>query len=836
VSLTHDLRFAVRQLWRAPGFSLTVILTLAFGIGTNLAIFQVLYGVLFQRLPIAQPSQVYSLHAVKSPFDGQWFFSYPAYQNLRRVTATVAPVIARSSISQSIFQPDGRSLERADVQLVSDNFFDVLGVSPAAGRFFAADNEPEKNEWPAVLRYGFWKQYFGKDFSVIGQRAVVNGVPVTIVGVAPERFSGVVAGSAPDLWLPLGAQASGHFSLWFDSLGPGSGANIRASYLNQEGVFWLWVLARVPHAARSSASSNWTQVLQPDIALLAAAAKDVHNRDQILQSRVELVSAASGEGTLREEYSQSLIIMMATAGLVLLIGCVNLASLQLARLLSRQRELGVRTSLGASRRSLLHLLLAESLLLALIGGFLALGVGRVSNSLLLRWASAGGRPITLDLQMGWELFALCGALLIAAVIGFNVLPAWQITRNNPATAIQFRAGSPQSRAARNWSSALLAGQVSFSLLLLGMAGLFAQTLLNLIHVDVGLDRDHVISIHLYLTNAGFRQADLPAFYSRIIAQLKALPSVRDAAVTMCAIPGCIWNTAIHVSGHPEIPEKQMHGEENHVGAGYFRTLGIPILQGRDFDERDQRTSQPVAILNRAFARKLFGDESPIGHRIGYEAAPHDADYLIVGEAADARLDDLRSLPPPVAYFSLDQRPALAETIEVRGSGHLGVLSAEIRRSLFSLDARFPITEIVPLNVEYEEGISREMLLAKLTGAFGFLALALAAMGFYGLLSFNLTRRTSEIGIRIAIGATRADLYVLVLRQTLGILIAGIIPGLIFAEAMSFIVRNVLYGAGTINFWPLSVATCVLIAVGTLAAFRPAHRAAHIDPVKALRDD
>jgi predicted permease len=776
---------------------------------------------------------------VKSPFDGQWFFSYPAYQRLRQVTANVGPVIARSGISEGIFQPNGRSPERAGVQLVSDNFFDVLGISPATGRFFlASDEEPGQNQWPAVLRYGFWKKSFEKDPFVVGRRAVMNGVPVVIVGVAPERFSGVVAGSAPDLWLPLTAQASGHFSFWFDSLGPGSGANIRASYLNQQSVFWLWLLARLPDAAKSFALSNWTQVLQPDITLLAGAAKGFHDRDQILQSRVQLVSAATGEGTLREKYSQSLIIMMVMAGLVLLIGCVNLANLQLTRLLSRQRELAVRSSLGASQGSLLRLLLVENLLLAFIGGFLAFAIGRVSSSLILRWASGSGRAIVLDLHTGWELFAFGAALLIAALIGFSVLPAWQITRSDPAVAMKSRVGSGslQGSTARKWSSALLAGQVSFSLLLLGMAGLFAQTLLNLIRVDAGLDRDHVISIHLDFANSGFQEPDLPALYSRMVARLKTLPAVSDAAVTMCAIPGCIWNTAIHVSGHPEIPENQMHGEENHVGAGYFRTLGIPILQGRDFDERDLKTSQAVAILNHAFARKLFGNESPIGHRIGYGAAPHDADYLIIGETADARVDDLRSPPPAVAYFSIDQRPAWAETIEVRGSGHLGVLSSEIRGSLLSLDPNLPITEIVPLSAEYEDGLSREMLLAKLTGVFGLLALALAALGFYGLLSFNVTRRTSEIGIRIAIGATRADVYALVLRQTLGILIAGITPGLILTEAMSLVVRNLLYGAGTINLRPLSFAVCVLIAVGMLAALRPAHRASLIDPVKALRAD
>jgi predicted permease len=837
--LSRDLRYALRQLWRAPGFALTVVLTLALGIGANLAIFQLLDGVLFVRLPIAQPNQLYSLHAVKSPFDGQWFFSYPAYQHLRHATENVAPVIARAGISEGIFQPKGRASEPASVQLVSDNFFDALGISPATGRFFfPSDDDPTQNQWPAVLRYGYWKQSFGADPSVIGRQALLNSVPVVIVGIAPERFSGVVAGTAPDLWLPLAAQATGHFSSWFDSLGPGSGADIRASYLNQESVFWLWLLARLPDAANSSAVANWTAVLQPDLALLANASKDARDRDQILQSRVQLVSAATGEGTLKEDYSQPLLLLMAMAGLVLLVGCVNLANLQLARLLSRQRELAVRTSLGAGRGTLLRQLLVENLLLASIGGLFALAIGQASSALLLRWASTGERAIALDLHMGWELFTVGAVLLLFALTAFSALPAWQITRGNLADNMKSRtiSSSPQGRTARRWSSLLLSGQVSFSLLLVGTAGMFAETLRNLNRVDAGLDRDHVISIHLDFPDAGFQEDDLPALYGRMLRRLKELPTVRDAAVSMCSIPGCIWNTAIHVSGHPEIPDRQMHGEENHVGAGYFHTLGIPILQGRDFRERDLPTSPPVAILNHAFARKLFGNESPLGHRIGYEPAPRDADYLIVGEAADARVDDLRSPAPPVAYFSIDQRPTWAQTIEVRGSGRLGVLCSAIRQSLLSLDPHLPIAKIVPLREEYDEGLSREKLLARLTGFFGLLALALAALGFYGLLSFNVTRRTSEIGIRMAMGATRADVHALVLRQTSGILIAGIIPGVVFTEMIGLLVRKLLYGAGTINLSPVLFAICAMVAVGVLATLRPAHRAAFIDPVKALRTE
>lgn len=601
MALSQDLRFAGRRVLKSPGFSLTVVLTLALGIGANLAIFQLLNAALFAHLPIAKPDQLYSLHVVKSPFDGQWIFSQPAYQRLRQASLQAAPVIARSGISEGVLQPSGRSPERVRIQMVSDNFFDVLGISPASGRFFfASDEEPGQGQQPVVLRYGLWKQSFDADPAVIGKRAVVNRVPVFIVGIAPEGFLGVVAGEAPDVWLPLAAQATGRFQSWFDSTGPGSGADISAPYLNQARVFWLWVLSRVPNAAQSSAVAHWNQVLQPDLSLLANASRDSREREQILHSRVQLISAASGEGTLREDYSQSLIILMAMAGFVLLVGCVNLANLQLASLLTRQRELSVRASVGASRWRLLRQLLVEGLLLALIGAVLALVIGRACSSILLKWASGSGRPMDLNLHAGWELFAFGSGLLLVALIGFGLLPAWQITGSNLGDQLKARANDPLSRTTRKWSNVLLAGQVSFSVLLLGMAALFAQTLVNLSRVDAGLDREHLISVHLDFTNTVYQDDALPSLYGRMIARLKELPGVKDAALQMCSIPGCMWNTAIHVSGHPEISEKLMHGEENRVGAGYFRTLGIPILQGREFDERDLPNSQPAAILSPRF--------------------------------------------------------------------------------------------------------------------------------------------------------------------------------------------------------------------------------------------
>jgi predicted permease len=834
--LGQDFRYAFRQMWRAPGFALTVILTLALGIGTNLAVFQLLHAVLFAKLPVAQPEQLYSLHAVKSPFDTQWFFSYPAYQKLRQSAPKTAPILARSSVSQGILQAQGGSPGRARYQLVSDNFFDVLGVAPAAGRFFeGSDSDASHGGWPAVLRFGYWQQAFGADRSIIGRRADVNGVPIVIVGIAPERFFGVIAGQAPDVWLPLEAQATQRFSSWFDSLGPGSGADIRASYLNQQNVYWLWLLARVPENHKSALAAQWTAILQPDFELRGSISKDARDREQILASRMQLISAASGEGSLREDYSQALLILMAMAALVLFVGCVNLANLQLSRLLSRERELVVRTSLGASRWRILRQLLIEDFILAAIGAALAVAVGYVSSALLLRWASGSDGAISLDLPLSWQLFAVAALLLLVALAAFSLLPALRITGRNLAGNLASRANPAlQTKGSSRISSFLLAGQVSLSVLLVGVAGLFAQTLRNLDHVDAGLDRDHVVSVHLDFSNAHYEERNLPSLYSRMLARLKQLPGVRDAAISMCAIPGCIWNTAIHVAGHPEIPEKQLHGEENHVSAGYFRAMGIPVLRGREFEEGDLPASRKIAVLNHSFARQLFGNENPIGHKIGYQPAPHDADYEIVGEVADARVDDLRSIAPAVAYFSLDQRPAIADTVEVRGSGQPNGVVAAIGRELRSLDANLPIQKIVPLRDEYDEGLSREKLLARLTGIFGGLALALAALGFYGLLSFNVGRRRAEIGIRMAMGATPGQVQGLVLRQTLWILGAGIVPGIVLTEFASRGVQSLLYGSGALDVVALLFAIGVLGVVGLVAAWRPARRASIVDPVEALR--
>jgi predicted permease len=846
-ALWADLRYALRQMRRSPGFALVVVVTLALAIGANLAVFQLLYGVMLAQLPIRQPAQLYSLHALKSPFDGQWFFSYPAYRRLRQASGSALPVIARSGLGQGTLQGGDGSAGRVSFQLVSGNFFSVLGISPFAGRLFVdSDDRSAQNEWPVVLRYEYAREHFALDRlaldgSLLGRRFVLNGVPVVIVGVASERFAGVMRGFAPDLWLPLEAQASGQLGAWFDSLGPGYGIHLDAPWQNQPGIFWLWLLARVPDADRLSAAAQWTAALQPDISLIAATSKDARIRGQLLKTNVQLVSASSGEGLFFQSYSSPLLLLMAMASVIFLVGCLNLANLQLARLWGRHREIAIRISLGAGRWRVMRQILVEDLLLASVGGLLALATGRAASALLLRWASGRDWPIAFDLHLNPYVVLLGAALLIGSLVLFSLLPAWWITRSSFTAAAGSKrvdAAAMQSPAMRRWSSSLLAGQVCFSLLLVGMAYMFGQTLLSTAHIDAGLDREHVISVHLDMTGTGFAkgQNDLPVLYREMIERLKALPGVTDAAVQMCSIPGCGWNTAIHVFGQPGMAEAQVHGEENHIGTGYFQTLGIPILRGRDFSAADRPNTQPVAILNRAYAKKLFGSENPVGHWIGYRPAPEDHKYLIVGEVADARLDGLREPAPPVVYLSADQNSDVIHTIELRAAGPLGPVAKQIRQALHTLAPELPVTEIVALNTEFEDELATETLLARLTAVFGALTLALAALGFYGLLSFRVTRRTAEIGIRMALGATRAQIQILVLRQTFVILLTGILPGVVLTEAMSRAARSVLYGSGRADSVALLFATAALIAVGVIATLLPAHRAASTDAIQALRNE
>lgn len=831
----RDVKYALRRMRRSPGFAATVILTLGLGIGANLGVFRVLYSVLLAPLPVAHPEELVALRAVQSPFDGQWFFSYPAYQRLRAATGKSAPVIARTGFGMALLQLPNQAAQETRYQLVSDNFFSVLGVTPAAGRLFTESDGRLGNEWPVVLRSGFAQRLFGTT-QVAGRRAVLNGMPVVIVGVAEKRFLGVVTGYAPDVWLPLEAESSGRAGAWFDSLGPGHGIRLNDSWLEQPGVFWLWVTARVPQGDRKAAAARWTAALQPDLQLMADAARTPQARSEILHAQVRLVSAARGEGSLGSNSSLPLMLLMALTVSVFLVGCLNLANLQAARLRAWQQDFRVRISLGASRRRLLRQVLTEGVLLTIGGGALAMVTGQAASVMLVHWASTRDWLLDLNLQGGAGAVLLGAGLMAIALACFSFLPAWASMRGNFADASgskRIHAGAPQSASARRWSNAPLAAQVSLSVVLVAMSACFARTLVELSRMNTGMDREHVLSVNVDMVHGYAEQhPNLPVVYRRLVEQLEAVPQVRSAAVAMCRIPWCGWNTALHVFGKEDAAD--LHGEENHVGPGYFRAMGIPLLRGRDFSDEDRTDTQKVAILNAAYARKLFGSENPVGHWMGYEPAPRNHEFLVVGEVADARVDGPDHPAPPVIYLSIDQKPAPAHSIEVRTAGPASSMAGPVRDALHAIDPELPVTEVVPLGTELSDGLTEQKLLARLTGALAGLTLALAALGFYGVMSYGMAQRRNEIGIRLALGATRGQVQRMVLRQTLLVLMAGALPGLALAVTAIHAARTLLAGAAGSNWAVMFVSILMLAGVGLVATLIPARRAALADPVEVLR--
>jgi predicted permease len=841
-NLLHDTRYALRQLRRAPAFSVTALLTLAFGIGANLGVFQLLYAVILAELPVPHPEELVTVHAARTPFDQAWFVSYSAYQRLRASTPE-APLLATTGSAHEDLQLPNGALGKPSCQMVSDNYFDVLGVAPAAGRFFIpAEDAPGQGEWPAVLRYDYARDTFGSAQQAVGQHMLLNGRPFVVIGVAHRRFLGDITGYATDLWMPLALQSTGGFDRAFDSLGPGHDVNLHKPWYNQPGIFWLALIARVPAERRAAVLAKWDQVFRPDRELMTEATADPAVISALLRASTELVPAGQGRGNMRENFSAPLVLLMALSASIFLVGCLNLANLQLARLNTRAQELGVRMALGASRGRLLLQLVLEDALIVVAGCASAFVMGRMASAILVRWASNHNRLITLDLHSSLPFVALGVALMLLSLLSFSIFPGIVFIRTTVAQSAGSGtkvSGISQTARQRWRSNALLVAQVSFSLLLSTMSACFAATLAHWETVDVGMDREHLLSVHVDMHQyryTGEHRSILPALYRRMQERLHALPGIRSAAVDMCGNLSCGWNTALYVFGRSGLTNGQVHGQEDHVGLGFFATMGTPILRGRDFSSADTDKTQRVAIISRSYARQLFGDTDPIGQWVGYQPAPNDHEFLIVGEVADARVNGPEREPPPVVYMSIDQSPDPVNNIRVRAIGDPRQLSDSVRQALHEVDPTLPVVEVVPFSTELNGGLGTEKLLARLAGVYASLTLLLVAIGFYGVMSSRATRRKSEFGIRLALGATRGHIQMLFVGQTVHILLTGILPGAILSILAVRAASHFLYGSVSANSLAIIAASLVLAFAGSVATLLPACRAALADPLETLRSE
>jgi predicted permease len=835
----HDAQYALRQLRRSPAFTATALLTLAFGIGANLGVFQLLYAVILAQLPVPHPQELVRIHVARSPFDQGWQVSYPAYQRLRAATPDV-PLMATAYVQNVSIELANRASIEASSRLVSGNYFSGLGVAPAAGRLFVVDDERiGQDVWPVVLRYEFARNTFGSAQQAVGQHLLINGRAFLVIGVARHRFFGDITGFAPDTWMPLALQSTGSFAVPWDSLGPGHDVSLKKPWYNQPTIFWLELTARIPPERRAAVFAHWDQAFRNDREVMTEATADPSAKAALL--RVTTTAVPLSDNGMRKKFTAPLTLLMALSASIFLVGCLNLANLQLARLHARAHELSVRMALGASSGRLIRQIVLEDALLVAGGSVSAFALGRAASGILVRWASNRNGLFTLDLHPNLPLAALGVGLMLLSLLCFSIVPVVLFIRSGVAQTAGSRAkvaGISQTARQRRRSNALLGAQVSLSLLLSTMSACFAATLVHWETVDVGMDREHVLVVHpdfhepRYTDHAGM----LPELYSRIQQRLQALPGVRSAAVEMCGGIHCGWITALYAQGRSDLTDTQVHGQEDHVGLGFFSTVGIPFLRGRDFSSSDNDSSQRVAILSRSYARQLFGDADPIGQWFGYEPAPNDRKFLIVGEVADARVNGAQREPPPMVYMTINQNPAPINSIRVRAVGDPRQLSESVRQALRQVDSTLPVGDIVPLATELNGDLGTEKLLARLAGIYAGLTLLLVATGFYGVMSSRAARRKSEFGIRLALGATRGHIHMLIVGQTARILLAGILPGAILSIVAVRTASHFLYGSVSANSFAIVVASLVLASAGSLATFIPARRAALADPLETLRSE
>jgi predicted permease len=838
--LWQDLRQGARTLRRAPGFTLLVVLTLGLGIGANTAIFSLVNAVILRPLPVRAPGQLVtfadatrgpSRHLGEPPNEPEGrlsMYTYRFYQRLVAEAHGFEGIVAQEAVvTRSIVGgDDGRSADRADGRCVSANFFGVLGVGAALGRGFLPDDETTLGANPVVvLSHGFWRRRFGGNLRAVGSHLTINGTGYTVVGVMPAGFTGADVGSDTDFWVPITMQAQ----LTRDGLDP------LARY------YWsLDVLGRLgPDVSLARAQAEVDLIYRRWLTEDPVGAKSFDKSPE----HVLLDSAATGLSPVRGNFREPLLVLLAGVGLLLLIVCLNVAHLLLARALKRQRELSIRTALGASRGRLLRQLLAEGALLAVLGVGVGVLLSRWLGDALVSLAADGEwqRPLVIDVAPDGRVLAFTAGLGLATALVVGLLPAWQASRANVQTALRMTVTSVAGGPRRLASRLLLMSQVAFSLVLLVGAGLLAGTLGKLRQVQTGLDESHVLLATLNTPVAGLDEAEAVTFYGEVQRRVAALPGVRAVGLSLSQL--LTGNTY----GWPFSSPGQTTGPSdcctfNMVAAGFFEATGMPVVRGRSLAATDVAGSPRVAVINETAARKLFGSvEAALGKPLRAGRLKDNANPImeIVGVVRDATGEDLRDPAPPVVYWPAAQGHSLPSHLfltglQVRAMGDPALLTEGVRAAVREASSSIPLLEIRTLKRQVERRLLQERLLASLSTAFGLAALFLVSIGLYGVISQWAGQRTSEIGVRMALGATAGGVRWLVLRQAFGLVLIGLGVGVPASLAAVRLLEGMLFGVAPMD--PLTVigSALAMLAVATVAAYLPARRASRIDPMTALR--
>jgi predicted permease len=810
--ISQDLRFGARMLVKHKGFTLVAVLSLALGIGANTAIFSLMDVVLLKMLPVEEPEQLYFIDNVGAR-GGGGAPPYPCFERFREQNQSFNGLAAFTRRELRI-RIDGER-EEITAQFVSGNYFPLLGVRPLLGRALSlADDTPsEQNDgYVAVISYNYWTRRFGRSTEVIGKVAQIGNDSVTIIGITPPEFYGLFPGAEMDISLPLSFE------------GGGSLASNRA--------WWFYAVGRLkPYASVQQAQAELNAIFQRFMAETSVSAEQ--RRDSF--DRIELTPASRGLDTLRRRFSRPLLTLMGMVALVLLIACANVANLLLARATARRREFAMRLALGASRWRLVRQMLTESLLLVSLGGVLGLLFARWSGAFLTSFFASGSDRLSVNMTLDYRVLLFTAGIALLTGMIFGLAPAWQATLIDTTPALKDGAATITCARSR-FGKSLVVIQVALSLLLLVGAGLFVQTLNNLKNIDPGFLRDGVVTMRVNPSVSIYQGVRLPNLWQEILARVGRLPGVRAASLSTLTPLGAIDSVDL-VEAEGFTPDAR-HDQEvrlNQVSPGFFQTFGIGLSQGRGFNERDSETAPKVALLNETAARFYFGDQRPIGAKIRFNRCKGCV-YQVVGVVKDALYNSLREPNKRAVYVpmrqSLDQLGILM--LAVRGEGRTVDLTNAIRQELRSTGKDILLTYVASLDEQIDQSLLQERLLAALSLFFGLLALLLACIGLYGVLSYNVARRTNEIGIRVALGATRGDVLWLVLREGLALVGIGVVSGLIGTLSVSRAAETLLYGVRSHDALTMTVATMLLTGVAAVAGYLPARRATNVDPMIALR--
>ncbi|MGD0221884.1 MAG: ABC transporter permease [Terriglobia bacterium] len=830
-TLYQDLKYGLRTLARNPGFTAVAVMTLALGIGANTAIFSLLNALMLRELPVQKPEQLVLLGRGRAggsmdDFASTELYSYPFYRAMRQKNQVFSDVSAMLSlIFTKMHGAVGGSpeLETMDVQLVSGSYFSFLGVKPVLGRSFTeAEDAPAGGHAVAMVSYSWWNRRLARDPAAVGKTVTLGSTVYTIIGITPPGFFGTSVGESPDLWIPLSMEKQ---------VSPGWNG------LDNNTFQSLYILGRLKTGVSAGQAQANVNLLARQIWQEQAGSTLTQRQQEVLQhAQIQLTSAARGLSRIRYRASLPLQILMAVVGLVLLIACANIANLLLARATTRQREIAVRISLGAGRARLIRQMLTENLLLALSGGALGVAFAGWASNGLLAMVPHGAEPLPIDVAPDARVLVFTLLVSLATAFLCGIAPALRATRVALSPSLQEGRGAISVASRNPLARALIVSQVALSLSLLIGAGLFLRTLVNLSNVDTGFNKENVLMFGIDPPSVGYKEdLRLVNLYQQIEQRVSALPGVSAASISFFTFDQGEWTDSVSVIGRTPTPEDDMAATHNVVGPGYFAAMGIPVLVGRVFGPQDTGASPKVAIINETFARWYLPGGSPIGRHFGLGGDPaHSNDIEVVGVVKNAKYQDLRERPFPAAYYPYAQHVQYLNDFEVRYSGRPDVIISEVRQAIGQVDHSLPVVHEGTMVEQVNRSLAGQTLIARLSTFFGVLAAFLACIGIYGLMSYAVTRRTNEIGIRMALGAERSGVLWMVMRESLTLVAVGVAIGIPAALAAGRLVSSVLYDTKATDPVTITASALVMIAVAALAGYLPARRAAKVDPMVALR--